>query len=145
MADRPRTFAEVVAAESPEERARWERAESYRDPAVVGDFHAARSPIGPAVMPSGPWPSRSATPCVLRAVIFEAIGGPLDNEMGRMINHSSSERNRGTAGSLSPKPPGINPGRLLAGDEVLGTLSSQFEFNRQWPDATRAPLADVRS
>ena len=40
MADRPRTFAEVVAAESPEERARWERAESYSDAAVANDFHA---------------------------------------------------------------------------------------------------------
>ena len=40
MADRPRTFAEVVAAESPEGRARWERADSYSDAAVANDFHA---------------------------------------------------------------------------------------------------------
>jgi hypothetical protein len=30
----------VVAAETPEERARWERAESYSDAAVANDFHA---------------------------------------------------------------------------------------------------------
>jgi hypothetical protein len=40
MADRPRTFEEVVAAEARALRERIERAESYRDPAVENDFHA---------------------------------------------------------------------------------------------------------
>ena len=41
MADKPRTFEEVVAAEDPALRERMERAEFYRDPAVKNDFHAA--------------------------------------------------------------------------------------------------------
>jgi hypothetical protein len=40
VADRPRTFDEVVAAEEPELRERIERAQLYRDPAVENDFHA---------------------------------------------------------------------------------------------------------
>ena len=39
MGDNPRTFAEVVAAQDPADRARMERAESYSDPAVTNDFH----------------------------------------------------------------------------------------------------------
>jgi hypothetical protein len=41
MADKPRTFEEVAAAEDPTVRERMERAELYRDPAVKNDFHAA--------------------------------------------------------------------------------------------------------
>jgi hypothetical protein len=37
---RPRTFAEVVAAEDLAVRERIERAQLYRDPAVENDFHA---------------------------------------------------------------------------------------------------------
>ena len=37
---RPRTFAEVVAAEDAALRERIERAEIYSDPAVENDFHA---------------------------------------------------------------------------------------------------------
>jgi hypothetical protein len=40
MADRPRTFAELVAAMNPDERARLEAAEHYDDHAVKSDFHA---------------------------------------------------------------------------------------------------------
>jgi hypothetical protein len=40
MADRPRTFAELVAAMNPAERARLERAEHYDDHTVKHDFHA---------------------------------------------------------------------------------------------------------
>jgi hypothetical protein len=40
MANKPRTFAEVVAAEDMAMRERIERAELYRDPAVENDFHA---------------------------------------------------------------------------------------------------------
>jgi hypothetical protein len=40
MADKPRTFEEVVAAEEPALRERIERAQTYRDPAVEKDFHA---------------------------------------------------------------------------------------------------------
>ena len=40
MADRPRTFDEVVAAEDPAERERYYRAKNYRDRAVEHDFHA---------------------------------------------------------------------------------------------------------
>ena len=36
--DRPRTFAGVVAAQDPEERARLERGESYDDPAISDPF-----------------------------------------------------------------------------------------------------------
>jgi hypothetical protein len=40
MADKPKTFEEVVAATDPELRERIERAEIYSDPAVENDFHA---------------------------------------------------------------------------------------------------------
>src|SRR5437899_10407834 len=40
VADRPRTFEEVVAAEDPAVRERLEHAECYRDGAVENDFHA---------------------------------------------------------------------------------------------------------
>jgi hypothetical protein len=40
MADHPRTFQELVDAMDPAERARLERDESYRDPAVKNRFHA---------------------------------------------------------------------------------------------------------
>jgi hypothetical protein len=40
MADKPRTFEEVVAAEDPDVRERIERAQIYQDPAVASDFHA---------------------------------------------------------------------------------------------------------
>ena len=40
MANRPRTFAELVAAIDPAMRERIERAQVYRDPAVENDFHA---------------------------------------------------------------------------------------------------------
>jgi hypothetical protein len=40
MADKPRTFEEVVAAEGPGLRDRIERAQIYLDPAVQNDFHA---------------------------------------------------------------------------------------------------------
>ena len=39
MADRPRSIDEVVAAEDPAERERFDRAKNYRDRAVE-DFHA---------------------------------------------------------------------------------------------------------
>ena len=37
MTDKPRTFAEVVAATDPAVRERIERAQTYRDPAVNSD------------------------------------------------------------------------------------------------------------
>ena len=40
MADRPKTFAELVAAMNPAERARLDRAEHYVDRAVKNDLHA---------------------------------------------------------------------------------------------------------
>ena len=40
MTDRPRTFAELVAAMNPAERGRLERAEHYADHTVKNDFHA---------------------------------------------------------------------------------------------------------
>jgi hypothetical protein len=40
MADRPRTFAEVVAAEDPAERERRERGDTFKDAGVENDFHA---------------------------------------------------------------------------------------------------------
>ena len=40
MANHPRTFEEVVAAQDPAERERRERDERYRDRAVEQDFHA---------------------------------------------------------------------------------------------------------
>lgn len=40
MADKPRTFEEVVEATDPALRERIERAEIYSDPAVENDFHA---------------------------------------------------------------------------------------------------------
>jgi hypothetical protein len=40
MADKPRTFKEVVAATDPAVRERIERAEIYSDPAVENDFHS---------------------------------------------------------------------------------------------------------
>jgi hypothetical protein len=40
MAERPRTFAELVAAMNPAERERLDRAEHYADHAVKNDFHA---------------------------------------------------------------------------------------------------------
>jgi hypothetical protein len=40
MADKPRTFKEVVAAESPADRVRWERAGHYKDPSAEDDFNA---------------------------------------------------------------------------------------------------------
>ena len=40
MANKPRTLAEVVAAEDTAMRERIERAELYRNPAVENDFHA---------------------------------------------------------------------------------------------------------
>jgi hypothetical protein len=40
MADKPKTFEEVLAAEGPALRERIERAQIYRDPAVQNDFHA---------------------------------------------------------------------------------------------------------
>ena len=40
MADRPRTFEEVVAAEDPAERERLDPAKHYRDRAVEHDFPA---------------------------------------------------------------------------------------------------------
>jgi hypothetical protein len=47
MADKPRTFEEVVAAEEPALRERIERAQTYRDPAVEKDFHAeVNGPVG---------------------------------------------------------------------------------------------------
>jgi hypothetical protein len=39
MADKPRTFEEVVEATDPAVRERIERAELYRDPAVENDDH----------------------------------------------------------------------------------------------------------
>ena len=39
MADRPRSFAEVVAAMNPAERA-WEPADRWRDPSVADEGHA---------------------------------------------------------------------------------------------------------
>jgi hypothetical protein len=42
MADWPRTFEEIVAAEDPAERERWRRAGWFTDPrAKAGDFHAS--------------------------------------------------------------------------------------------------------
>jgi len=40
MAERPRTFAELVAAMNPAVRERLDRAEHYADHAVKNDFHA---------------------------------------------------------------------------------------------------------
>jgi len=41
MVDRPRTFAEIVAAQDPAERERWKRAEWFADARASGDdFHA---------------------------------------------------------------------------------------------------------
>jgi hypothetical protein len=42
MADRPRTFEELLASENPAERERWERAETFTDArAEADDFHAS--------------------------------------------------------------------------------------------------------
>jgi hypothetical protein len=37
--DRPRTFQELVAAQSPEDKARWANSESFSDPSLEGDLH----------------------------------------------------------------------------------------------------------
>jgi hypothetical protein len=39
MPDRPRTFAEVIAAEDPAERGRMERTETFKDANVANEFH----------------------------------------------------------------------------------------------------------
>jgi hypothetical protein len=40
MADRPRTFEEVAAAQGPADRERWERGDTFKDAGVENDFHA---------------------------------------------------------------------------------------------------------
>jgi hypothetical protein len=46
MADRPRTFREVIAAEDPAERERMERAETFKDASIDrDDFRAAATVV----------------------------------------------------------------------------------------------------